>query len=174
MLIGISGKKRAGKDTFFRMMASRIKAKHPEIEVVHLAFADKVKEFAATYFQQPTNGGDKEASRFILQGIGEMIREEVDREFWINKVAALYRQHLLENGKHPWVAAITDMRYGNEKEWVIRNGGILVRISKDSDVADAHHSETALSDEDFDTVIENNGTLEEFQRKVIEWTDKNL
>ena len=63
--------------------------------------------------------------------------------------------------------AITDVRYPNEAEMVLARGGKLVRIDRPGVTRLDHPSECALDDwSDWDHVIENDGTLGEFEDKV--------
>lgn len=72
-----------------------------------------------------------------------------------------------------WI--ITDCRFPNEVEAVKIRGGVIVRVNRKRyvdyngqmiEAFDVHPSETALDDYTFDYVIDNNGTLEELEKKV--------
>ena len=90
---------------------------------------------------------------------------------------AHFQSVLTEQGKetlhHPnW--CITDMRFPNEMEAVIKREGITIRVHRDLNNGNAHispiphESETALDDAKFDYEIINEGTLEDLVDKVRE------
>lgn len=168
MLIGLSGQKRSGKDTVYGMMKLRLHTKLPGILVQKYAFADEVKRYAKEYFNVDLENTPKESYRYILQGIGEMMRNEVSETYWINKVLAKY------GGELPSLGVITDVRYPNEVETILQHGGKVLRITRDMERNDTHPSEIALSDDDFSDIIDNSGTMEQLKMKVIEWTDRVL
>ena len=63
--------------------------------------------------------------------------------------------------------AITDVRYPNEAKMILARGGELIRIDRPGVTRLDHPSECALDDwSDWDHVIENDGTLGEFEDKV--------
>jgi hypothetical protein len=65
---------------------------------------------------------------------------------------------------HP--VAITDVRFPNEAVAIKRAGGTLVKINRPDVAVLEHPSEHALDDWDqWDLVIDNDGTLEEFRHK---------
>ena len=64
-----------------------------------------------------------------------------------------------------WI--ITDCRFPNEFRAIKDNGGVVIRIERDCiKPVNAHPSEIALDDFQFDFVIENNGSLEDLTRSV--------
>jgi hypothetical protein len=66
---------------------------------------------------------------------------------------------------------IPDLRYKNEAKRIKERGGILVRINRGNlpPIEDPSHiSEVDLDNwEDWDYVIDNNGSLEDFKQKII-------
>lgn len=168
MIVGISGRKRSGKDTVYEMIRLRVHSKLPNVDIRQYAFADPVREFAVRYFGVELDPSRKEEYRFILQGIGEMIREEVNSTYWVYRTIRKYEQEF------PDVGIITDLRYPNEVDIVKEQGGVVLRVSRGQENTDMHPSETSLTDEEFSDIIYNNGTLEELRMKVIEWTDRVL
>ena len=63
--------------------------------------------------------------------------------------------------------AFTDLRFPNEAEAIRSLGGLLVRIDRPDVPKMNHPTECALDDwSDWDHVIENNGTLDEFVATV--------
>lgn len=171
MIIGVSGKKRSGKDTFFRIAQKRLMGLY---SVKRYAFADPVKEYAQDYFGiLPENVKDEE-NRFILQGIGHIMREEVTKDYWINKIIRQVYQSQLKDPNE--ISIITDVRYRNEADAILeQEHGLLVRVvNKNTEAPDSHFSEIDLDDYEFDFTIHNNGTLEEYEKEVVGWIESNL
>lgn len=169
-VIGISGKKQSGKDLAFQIMNSVLTA--PKVAVRRYAFADAVKRLASTYFGYPTNEAEKERFRFVLQGIGQMMRDEVSENYWIEqvmqKIAEANVDFTARGISH--IAIITDLRYQNEYDAVSAIGTVL-RIERPSlPRTDTHPSETELDDYTFQHIILNNGDKKEYIEKVKEWT----
>lgn len=70
------------------------------------------------------------------------------------------------------VVLLTDCRFPNEKLATEENGGIVIRLERDTDLIDNHPSETALDGAEFDPrfYYKNNGTMEDlslFVQKVL-------
>lgn len=169
-LIGISGKKRSGKDTFYQVFNAHVMA--PKVATRRYAFADAVKRFAAEYFGYEESR--KEEQRFILQGVGHMLREEVSENFWVD---ITYNQILKDREEFQdrgvsLVSVVTDVRYPNEVESIESRGGHLVRIVRPGyEDSDTHPSETSLDNTHFNDVIQNNGDIKEYVETVRRWTD---
>lgn len=157
LIIGVSGKKRSGKDTLYQTVRDNF----PELRVARRAFADRVKEFAYKYFKVDADS-DKESYRVVLQGIGEMMREEVKDTFWIHAATEEWF-----DGED--VIFFTDCRYQNELDYAKRLDGVTVRVEGLDPGQDRHPSEVALDGATFDYYLENKGSLEEYEKTVIEW-----
>ena len=100
--------------------------------------------------------------REFLQRLGtEAIRTGIHPEAWVNAMFADFHSTIFH-----WL--ITDCRFKNEAAAVKRHQGIIVRInnSRLPVQEDPHPSETDLDDHKFDYVIDNEGTLEEFYKKI--------
>jgi hypothetical protein len=162
-LIGLTGRKRSGKDTF----AARLVEAHG---YTRLAFADALKEAALALdpivvgFHEirlshilARDGGWEHAKelpevRRTLQRFGVGIRE-LDPGFWLRVVADRARATL-------GPVVITDVRFPNEADWVEAMGN-LVRIRRPGLVStDNHISETAL-DGRFAWSVTNDSTVEQ-------------
>ena len=73
--------------------------------------------------------------------------------------------------KDNWI--VTDVRYQNEADHIKNKGGILIRVNRNTHNNDNHKSEIDLDDYNkFDFIIDNNGSVEELIKKVIEIYDK--
>lgn len=107
--------------------------------------------------------------RTLLQWWGTEFRRSVNDNYWINKMA-----RILEKEK-PQCALISDMRFPNEMAFVQKYGS-AVRVDRAGlpplrGMAGVHPSELALAntpDWEWDAIIKNDGTLEQFKEKVIQ------
>lgn len=175
MIVGISGRKRSGKDTVFDFASKRLLAKTPNLIIKHYAYAAAVKDMAVRYFGVDPSPENKENVRFVYQGIGQMIRDEVDKNFWINRVQQEYQNDISSLGNDEiLVGFITDIRYPNETVWLENMKAPMVWVEREAVDSDSHPSETSLSAADFTHIINNTGSEQELQRKVIEWVDTIL
>lgn len=181
-LIGLSGRKRSGKDSF----AAHLVAEHG---YTRLAFADALRDaalaldpfvsfgvesngyeygyngewypshepYATRLSEYVSTGGWDEAKelpevRRTLQRFGVGIRE-VMPDFWLRVVADRSTQI-------PGPVVVTDVRFPNEAEWVEAAGGDLVRIERPGiDTSDTHESETALDDRPATFTVVNDADL---------------
>ncbi len=163
IIVGLSGKKRAGKDFACGVMRSR--GWEDAIDVHRLAFADALKaELAAAcgvtvqFIEE-----NKDAFRTGLQWFGTEFRRELfGDDYWLVKASSALEEI------HSPVVVVPDVRFTNEAEWVKSYGGVMVRINRTAGllpVEDTHASETDLDDYDFDYVLENDLT-EKFRNEV--------
>ena len=153
LLLLISGKAGAGKDTFADSIASLGFHKY--------SFAKVLKDEALS---GGWDGQKDFRGRVLLQQLGTVWRN-YEPDHWIRR--------LQESITHDLVA-ITDCRYRNEislmQTWGRENGYsvVTVRINRSdhdnglSPEARSHPSECELDGESFDMVVENNGTLLQF------------
>lgn len=182
IIIGISGKKRSGKDT----AASFLVEKHGFTRV---AFADKLRAVALgtdPYVLRPAYGyggefperltsvverlGWEKAKelpdvRRLLQRIGtEGVRENLGFSTWIEAAFA----DVKPGGRY----VFTDARFPNEAEAVRAHGGRVWQIVRPGgDTSDGHASEQDLPPELVDRVIVNDGTRVDLRRQVLaEWS----
>lgn len=165
-LIGLIGKKGSGKDTFGLRLVEKW-------GFTRLAFADPVKQLAAEL--NPImgirgDGGDYRLIdildawggwdgakhmldvRTLLQDVGMAVRHCVDENAW---VAATANRRAYTEGP----VVITDVRFRNEYEWVLGQGGVLVRITRDGLTHDPHISENEVNDVAVAAEIVNSGTV---------------
>ena len=64
-----------------------------------------------------------------------------------------------------WI--IPDLRFPNEHKAIRERDGIVIKLTRNSDSADTHESETALDNESFwNHVIDNNGSIEDLIKQV--------
>lgn len=176
MLIGLSGKKRSGKNTVADFMLEW--AEEYNFPARQQAFADKLKMSAARAFGfvdpdesmsfcedlketgtiavSSSSFNFEVSGRQFLQWYGtEAHRQIFDDRFWI-------QQLLPENMDHEnELVVITDVRFPNEAEAIRVAGGDIIRVVRlDSEEPDAHLSEQALSDSLVDIEILNDSNLD--------------
>lgn len=176
MIIGLSGKAQAGKDTVAAILVE-------DYGFTRLAFADVIK--AAVYVLDPiislsglrlqhlvdTNGWEAAKQfpevRRLLQVFGsEVGRDLIDEQIWIE----LTMNGIKSNGNF----VISDVRFRNEAEEIKYQGGQVWRITRAiNSTIDFHRSETELDSWNFDQYIPNNGSVEDLRNEVKEVMWKN-
>ena len=192
LLIGISGKAGTGKDTLALLLASMLP--HSQI----LKFATPLKEAAAAILHTPVASfEDPLFKKTLLPGELQQqhsmkVLDENTKPFWVNSVTAHdYRWFLQVLGTevsrqlHPaiWIwsffnsprfdptrtTLISDVRFKNEANEIVRRGGILLRVENSRLpkptylYSTPHASEVELDNYPFDHTIHNNGTLSELE-----------
>jgi len=167
LIVGISAKKRRGKDTAAQVILDTLGSL-----AARVAFADLLKREIAngcsvTLKQIEDN---KDFFRPILQWWGTDLRRQFQNKpnYWIDTLD----QYIDENCQGKKLVVIPDVRFPNEYDYVRARSGHMLRIIRNmiDDSHSFHVSETALDHHEFDTVINNNGTLEEFQHAVRKLT----
>ena len=158
ILIGISGKKRTGKDEVGRII-TELSSK----PVYKIAFADALKEEVARacgvtvqYIEQ-----NKDQFRVILQWWGTDFRRKQDDQYWLKAWAK--RGLALPDD---CICIVPDVRFHNEADYVSWLGGYLFRVHREGLPLDTHKSETDLDKYTFDNIIENNSSLTSLRESV--------
>lgn len=167
IVIGLSGKIGAGKDALGEILLKEF------YFLEQYAFANRLKETVAAMtntkldllFTQEGKyiipSGFKQSLGQLLQIVGEMARNNIDKDIWVNCV--------LETNRKIRHIVVTDVRHENEVHGIIKKKGITLRTEGDPFLVrknnyakrDLNHStETALDNYKFDIIIENNGTKE--------------
>lgn len=118
IIIGLLGRAGSGKTS----VAKHLQAKGFR----RISFADPIKELAKDYF----NLTDEEIetkpphARAILQGIGSLIRQEIDENFFIQEAANKIRYSDLQAQQF----CIDDVRLPAEAQFIKDLGGIVVKV----------------------------------------------
>ena len=163
MIIGISGKKRSGKDTVYELI--RMLKSSDGIYPLRAAFGDQIKEEVAGVTGVDLDHIEEHKERFrpMLQWWGADFRRHYKGEsYWLDKMLAKMKTIA---GRE--VLVITDVRYPNEAELVKGAGGIMIRVERKTGLEDAHSSENLLDNfEGFDYRLTNNGTIYDLKEKV--------
>lgn len=185
MIIGLSGKARAGKDTLFAYLSYR--------GFVKASYAEDLKKRVRRDFQltmEHTDGKLKEAPsdrlgghspRELMIDYGNMFRK-FNPNYWVDSL-----MNGLKGQPKDVKVVITDVRYPNEAEAIKASGGILIRLerhtSRDAMVDEKTKlsiSETALDEyKRWDIILpgEKNETpqdLEKFSDEVMDYVQKTL
>jgi len=162
MLIGLTGKAQAGKDT----VGSILFLNHGFMRV---AFADPVKEAAAAMYDLSLvdfhDNALKEridhrwgmSPRSMVQQLGEMVKERFGPDFWVDNW--FHRYSKVGESNH---VIVTDVRFDNEAQRIIDLGGVIIEVLRnDSGLSGdnaAHVSEAGIKRKLINCTIVNNST----------------
>ena len=137
LMIGMTGRRRSGKDTFAEVL-------RVEGGFAHKSFAARLKAELCQWLgiQLPELEYHKEGFRAALIARGMFMRK-IEPSYWIDKVA-----HCIGNSSSSRIV-ISDVRFEDEAAWIRSHGGIIVRMVRISacistfiDGVDDHESET--------------------------------
>jgi hypothetical protein len=184
MIIGLSGYAKSGKDT----VAEIIREIQPEKWEIK-KFSGKLKQIASILLGMPEhlfenqdfksemlgeewwkNYGDfyhQTTVRDFLQHLGtDAIRNGLHSNAWVNALMADYKPRKLDQyNPSNWI--VTDVRFPNEAEAIKDRGGIIIRIDRPGvEPVNAHPSEVALDNWDFDYKIANVSDLPALKQTV--------
>ena len=157
LIIGIAGRMRTGKSSLAKLIREMFQT---DIDaIVHIdSFAHALrKEVAEALFKNTHSPSaqfllaqkeeqDKSAIRPLLQAFGQAKRDLVFPDYWIYELEQNIPQGID-------VLIIDDVRHNNEADWVLENGGILIRLFAHNEVLIQrgaeeerlkHYSETAM------------------------------
>lgn len=186
-MIGLSGYAGAGKDTAAAGLIY-------DLDYTRVAFADKLRAFALAVDDEVViRPGEPyydklhiEDGRPAIMPLTKVL-ERLDGDWTEAKKIPAIRRRLQRIGtdagrkvigENVWVDAVmadlpdgpivfTDTRFPNEAQGVLDRGGYVVRVSRPGVTAvNAHPSETALDDWDFDGAVLNEGTPAETREQM--------
>ena len=168
-VICISGKARAGKDTYAGYLAEELRSDGYKVLVVH--YADLLKFVCKQFFDW--DGSKDEHGRWLLQYVGTNVVREKNHDFWAQTLMCLL--DYLEDFAQWDFVIIPDARFHNEIDMVKEFGFPMLhfRVERpgcDSDLTEeqkSHPSETGLDDAEYDLIIENDGTLRDLMESAI-------
>jgi hypothetical protein len=166
-LFGITGRMRAGKDSFFSIVAER----HP---AVRLAFADELKaECAAACGVTVLEINERKAVfRPLLQWWGTDFRRAADPEYWLKRMAAR-----LDTLPEDALVFVTDVRFENEAALIRSRAGDIIRVVRsvepEANGLAGHASETEQEAIAADYTV-SAANLAELRDAVNHWLNKNL
>jgi hypothetical protein len=170
VLIGLHGKKQAGKDTVYARIAHLLgPGSQTGATVERVSFADLLYESAAALFDVPRSlldaaradpparvtleacGGVHDMSvREYLQRYGtEAHRDVFGSNFWVDQVDLSHERKIV---------VVTDVRFSNEAQAVQDAGGVVAHVLGPNEVeraGDGHASEAPLPHALIDATLDN-------------------
>jgi hypothetical protein len=155
IIIGLSGKKRSGKNTVAKLIATAT-----SLRVKEFAFADPLKHEVckACGISRTILEENKDNFRLILQGWGTDFRRKMHGDdYWIKKTGLALHTSVMSDQADIYV--FTDLRFTNEANFLRDCGAVIVRVNRDLSTVDEHSSEVDLDGYRFDFVINNSSTL---------------
>jgi len=161
MKIAFGGKMGTGKDVATKYLSNKYGG-------IVISFADPIYDILT--YAQTVAGFPIEKDRKFLQFVGTEWGRSIDKNVWIKRVMKKVPED--EN------AFISDLRFDNEFQALKDNDWICVKLVRnvENEVRKgtgsvSHISENSLDNiqnENWDYIIENNGTLKEFYEKLEE------
>lgn len=176
VFISFGHRKRVGKDLAARLLVSYLRLERQNSNIQIKGYADKGKAVCHDlYGWAGLKDGQyyedhPEEREIILPAIGK-----TPRQIWIDFMSRAVRdqvydltwvQYLLHN-THCDVCVIKDMRFPIEADMIQDMGGYVYRIDRKDAPNDSDLADDALLDYDrWNGIINNNGTLQEFNRQI--------
>jgi len=174
-VVGLGCTAQVGKDT----AAEYLEKIYPG-KVKRVAFADKLKKITMELFglsweqcygsqeiKETVDPRYDMTPREIMQGVGEKMRK-VYPDIWVDTVFNVTIPQWVEQGFDCFI--ISDVRYPNEGDKVHKEGGVVVKVTREGSgvtVGASHSSETAMQDyQDFDFVLNNSSSFEDYYQKL--------
>tara|TARA_B100000579_G_scaffold437980_1_gene470486 strand:- start:5578 stop:6168 length:591 start_codon:yes stop_codon:yes gene_type:complete len=125
-IIGVAGVARAGKDTFFKYISECV-----DVSISRIAFADELKKDLNNFMKAKAGISpftnvteEKNIIRPMLVAYGCMMRDISNGRYWVSKIDTLIKQSY-----DPYFC-ITDVRFPNEVDYIQKNSGIVVHLSR--------------------------------------------
>lgn len=181
VLIGLMGKKGSGKTTGAQYLINKY-------HFVEESFANPLKKacqelFLLSHSQVFGTQEEKEtpdprwfrcSPRKILQYVGtDLLRDNLDKimpgigkDIFTHRFKLWYEEELIKN---PLLCVvISDVRFQNEVDFIQSLGGTIIKINRETGIeSDSHPSEMEMNRiTNFDYLIDNNATLDEFYQKL--------
>lgn len=167
MLIGLAGKKRAGKDTFAKAIKENLKGEG----IFLVSFAEPIKKITKEIFNINDEELEKLKETPLINGISprvfmqkfgtDLCRELFGQNIWTD---LLFNK--INNIKEDVI--ITDVRFDNEAIRIKEKGGIIIQIEREGyNKVDNHVSEKGISSYLIDYVVFNKGTIEEYKKNCF-------
>lgn len=148
----INGMARAGKDTFVKLFDN-----NSDYDVMNVSTIDPIKDLARTIIKW--DGNKTEKSRKLLSDLKKIMTEYDDRCF----------NYLKENiDKYSDMIYFIHCREIDEIERIVKEFDAKTILIKNNrvQVVESNDSDKNVFNYNYDYVIENNGSIEEFEEKV--------
>jgi len=162
-IIGITGKKKSGKDEVCKCLFDIYKNK-----VQRIGFADALKEEVSKGCGVPVEYIElhKDVFRSALQWWGTDFRRNLFRtDYWIIELKKRVKQCPAE------LIVIPDVRFVNEAKALVEElGATIIKVVRPnaSSTIDMHQSETEMDEIQYDVIINNDKSLKELRSKTVE------
>lgn len=162
----VSGDARAGKDTLADLLIS-------EFGFEGDSLARDLKRIAKNEFGW--DGAKDARGRKLLQILGTEAGRGYNLDLWIARLEGRHPARFDPDHRGSPLTLIKplvvpDVRFPNELEFFRKHGFLTVKVERPSlqgkEAFRAHASERSLAEEQFDLVIVNEGTLEEYQQHI--------
>ncbi len=165
MIIGLTGRKRSGKDS----VATIIKNLQPDAN--SFSFAGPLKKAVSAVFGFEITDEHKEvpltlwnaSPRQLLQRTGDKLKE-LYPDIFVKSMESRITQC-----NQDITIIITDVRFNNEAEFVLSKGGFIIEINADKRLgksSDTHCSEKGIDQKYVDYVVYNNDSYDDLSREV--------
>ena len=165
----ISGKARNGKDT----TAGFIKKYYDENnkKVINLQYSSYIKEYAKKISNW--DGSEETKPRELLQQLGtNVIRQKIDSLFFVDAIIKDMKVYsyffdviVVSDVRTPEEIDYPKQNFDNVYSFNIRRSNFEDGLTEEQR---KHYTEIALDNYDkFDYIVENNGTLEELNEKIV-------
>lgn len=176
MLIGLTGKKRTGKDTAAQYLVEnynfvQYRMAGPLKEALKIIFRwdddaievnkERVDPRWGISPRQAMQHIGTEWAQFDLGNAYPQYKETTGRELWSNRFDDWYQRH----GKNRHVV-VSDVRFPHEVQVIRDNGGILVKLERELDFEDNHASEAYIDKMKANITIQNTGTYNELYSNI--------
>lgn len=170
MLIGISGKKHVGKDTFTRMVCDILR--RASMAVYTAAFADPLKRVASNISGIPLNWFHDEylkeqvhpccgkSPRKIMEEANSVFKECCGDDVFVRTVDRFWAS------VSPGSLVVSDVRFEVEADWVRIHGGHVVHITRDTGLYSSALSEQGVKVGPKDFIVINDAGLSELNERA--------
>lgn len=171
VIVGLAGPARSGKDTVAEFLVAETggyiySLAAPLKAMLHAGLGvDMSLPYWQEHKEEPIGALGK-SPRQLLQTLGtDWGREMVSPDIWL----VMANVRLIRSGGG---MIIPDVRFENEAQWIRDRGGTIIHIRrKDAPEINPHVSETGVALALGETMIHNNGTLQDLQNDVGEVVD---
>lgn len=167
MIIILAGKIKSGKDTIANMIKEKMEKDNKKVIVIQ--FSSYIKEYAKKILNW--DGKEETKPRKFLQDLGQDIRENINKLFFINRVIDDIKVY----SKYSDMVIISDTRLPDEIDYIKKSSpsSIAIKIVRDDNGLTIptnekeHYTEIALNDyKNFDYIVDNNGSLEDLDKCI--------
>lgn len=182
--ISITGKANSGKNTVAKLLHKKLLKESGYCNYKYIAFADPIKKMIRIMFpdlpRKFLNGPSKYRSeqipgafkdgnpltvRQLLIDLGTKVGRAANDSIWLYVFDKTYEKELKFND----LIIVTDTRFRNEFDHVKNKGFLTIKIVRDDHAKILDISETSqdsISDNEYDFIIYNNGTLKELKDNI--------